>query len=225
MPTIEPAIGSRFSHARLLDAQHPERGKAEAFVAEVYQARFSARITEFMPHLLCFYQHEQLAAVVGLRCAARETLFCETYLGGAAESVIAEQVRAPVSRRQIVEMGNFAANDAGTGRRLILSLIPLLNEAGSRFVMFVATRQLRNAFARLGLQPISLGAADAQRLGAAAGQWGRYYDEQPQVMVGDLTRAPSWATAPSALDACAKAASTIRSNNPLLQSRLCVESR
>ena len=228
MLNLNGAIDRRFAHAELIDQTHPCRARAEAYVADVYRQRFDAEIGEFMPNLLCFYrQPGELAAVVGLRCAASSELFCEAYLGRAVESAIQPLIGEPVSRSQVIEMGNFAANDAGTARRLILSLIPLLAEAGGRFVMFVATRQLRNAFARLGLQPTTLGLAEADRLGAAAGRWGRYYDEQPQVMFGDLTRAPSWATQrldcqSEQADSDAEPAEPV---NPLLQSELCAEAR
>lgn len=228
MLNLNGAIDRRFAHAELIDQSHPHRARAEAYVAEVYRQRFDAELGEFMPNLLCFYrQPDELAAVVGLRCAASSELFCEAYLGRAVESAIQPLIAEPVTRSQVIEMGNFAANDAGTARRLILSLIPLLAEAGGRFVMFVATRQLRNAFARLGLQPTTLGLAQADRLGAAAGRWGRYYDEQPQVMFGDLRRAPSWATQTlaSAAQQAESAANPAPSINPLLQSELCVEGR
>lgn len=186
-----PSDDGAFVAAELVGPQHPDRAFAEQYVATVYRRRFEADVVEFMPFLLCFYRSSRaLAAVVGLRCAEHASLFCEQYLHAPVEQVLAEQMQEPTSRGHVVEMGNFAAADAGAGRRLILALIPLLHAAGTRFVLFVATRQLRNAFKRLGLSPISLGSARAERLGAAAGRWGRYYQEQPEVMFGDLRRAP-----------------------------------
>ena len=81
----------------------------------------------------------------------------------------------------------------------------VLHRAGVRWVLFAATRQLRNAFDRLRLATVVLADARSDRLQGDASQWGSYYDAQPQVLFGDIAsghaflhRAPA-APAPVAL--------------------------
>jgi hypothetical protein len=85
----------------------------------------------------------------------------------------------------------------GDARRLILGLTRGLHEAGQRWVLFTATRQLRNAFARMGLQPTSLGPARPTRLHASATDWGRYYDADPVLLCGDIAAGVAYLDAAS----------------------------
>lgn len=181
-----------FASAQWIEHEHPQRADAEAFVASVYRQRFGANLREFMPHLLAFRSTDgELQAVVGLRCGGRGALFLERYLQARVESRIGDDQGVAIERSQVVEIGNFAAGSPGAARELILALVPLLRDAGLRWVTFVATRQLRNAFARLGLLPRRLDSARAECMGADARDWGSYYSEQPEVLYGDLqTAAP-----------------------------------
>lgn len=184
---LPSAATSAFASAECQDADHPQRAATEAFIAAVYRRRFAAELRSFMPHLLAFRSPQgELCAAVGLRCGSEGPLFVEHYLDQPAEQRIASNRCLPVSRRQIVELGSFAATTPGAARALILTVIPLLHDAGMRWVMWVATRQLRNAFDRLGLATRSLGPAQAHRLGEAAADWGHYYDALPELLYGDL---------------------------------------
>ncbi len=198
MSSLPPSI-RLFSAVEWVGPNHPRRSEVEAFIRHVYAVRYGARLNELMPRLLVFDdQRRGTAAVVGLRCGGDGPLFIERYLGAPADLSIEQRCGHHVARRDIVEFGNFAACSPGAARELILSLIPLLQHAGLRFVTFVATRQLRNAFARLGLVPQHLSAADAACLGDDAAQWGRYYDARPEVVFGDIATlqrfepAPAW---------------------------------
>lgn len=209
MDTSRPTSKPVFQRAECIDARHPDRAEVEDFVARVYRQRFDARLSEFMPHLLAFRDGQgRLLAAVGLRCGGEGRLFVERYLQDDAESRLGAELGQRVARQQIVELGNFAAHDPGAARELILALIPLLRQAGMRWVMFVATRQLRNAFRRLGLAPRHLMVARGECLGEDAASWGRYYDEAPELLFGDLHRASDEAPASVAepsMDLCAVA--------------------
>ena len=72
-------------------------------------------------------------------------------------------------------------------RALIVHLTGTLHAAGLRWVVFAATRQLRNTFDRLHLRTVVLADARADRLDPAdTTDWGRYYAVQPKVVVGDI---------------------------------------
>lgn len=176
-----------FRHADCIDRAHPQRAEVEAFIQRIYAARFDARPPALMPHLLAFRDSDgTLIAAVGLRCAIEGPLFVERYLGAPVERVLAERLGHMPPRAEVVEIGNFAAATPGAARALILALIPLLRGAGLRWTLFAATRQLRNAFARLGLDPRFLCRAQAEALGSEGEAWGRYYETDPEVLFGDL---------------------------------------
>lgn len=176
-----------FANSALIGIDDPRRAETEAFIAQVYRARYGAELTRFLPHLLAF--HNDLAglqAAVGLRCGNAGPLFVEQYLDLPADAAIAQVIGAPVMRNQLVEVGNFGALTAGDARELILHLTCWLHSAGFRWVLFAATRQLRNAFDRLHLATVELADASAARLTDDHNQWGRYYDAQPKLMFGDI---------------------------------------
>lgn len=163
------------------------RAEAESFVADVYRERFGATLRGFMPWLLCFRdRHGALLAVVGLRPAENAPLFVEQYLDHTAEQAVAQALARPVDRDSMIEVGGLAARRAGDARRLILCLTRGLHEAGRRWVLFAATRQLRNAFDRLGLRTVALAPALRERLRDDGTDWGRYYDSQPVLVCGDV---------------------------------------
>lgn len=171
----------------MVDLDHPDRREVEAFIADIYRQRYGARLRHFLPQLLAYRDAGgELLAAVGLRCGIEGALFVENYLDCSAEVAIAGDNRTPVARNQLVEVGNFAARTPGDARALIINLTGVLHRAGLRWVLFAATRQLRNAFARLQLCPIVLADADASRLQGDASDWGSYYASRPQVVYGDI---------------------------------------
>ena len=99
--------------------------------------------------------------------------------------------RRPVPRRRgrrIVEVGHLAATRAGEGRRLILLLGPHLAAQRFEWVVGTVTRSCASLFLRIGITPLTLGAADPAALGDEAGHWGSYYEHRPLVLAGHLRR-------------------------------------
>jgi hypothetical protein len=172
----------------LAQANNPRRAGIEAFIGERFAAQHNARVRHFMPCLLALEDSSgQLRGALGLRCAASGPLFLERYLNRPAEQVIAEASGgAAPSRAQLVEVGNLAASSPGAARLLIVALTDLLVALGYHWVCFTGTLALLNSFQRLGLQPLPLGPATAESLGDEGADWGSYYDNQPQVMAGDI---------------------------------------
>ncbi len=176
-----------FSNGALIGIDDARRDETEAFIAQVYRARYGAELTRFLPDLLAFHNVAGgLQAAIGLRRGSEGPLFVEQYLDSSAETAIGTITGRPVMRDQMVEVGNFGALTAGDARELILHLTCWLHAAGFRWVLFAATRQLRNAFDRLHLATVELADASASRLTDDHNQWGRYYDAQPKLMFGDI---------------------------------------
>jgi hypothetical protein len=84
---------------------------------------------------------------------------------------------------------------------MIALLTERLHREGFEWVVFTGTTGLRNAFCRLGLCPLDIQAATADRLPEdARAAWGSYYDHAPRVLVGNIQegyRAMHFPTAPN----------------------------
>ncbi|HSV72006.1 MAG TPA: thermostable hemolysin [Methylibium sp.] len=160
------------------------RREVEDFIRGVYAEHYGARVPAFAPQLVSLRDGEQIVAAAGYRSAA-EPLFLERYLDRPVERLLAGVAGAP-SRGRIVEVGHLASRRAGEGRRLILRLAQHLGELRVQWVVSTLTEELRQVFARMGVQPVALGLADPARLGAEAADWGSYYDHRPLVLAGSL---------------------------------------
>ena len=91
------------------------------------------------------------------------------------------------------EVGNLAATSIGMARTLIPLLASHLHRLRYEWVVFTATRELRNTFARLGLRPLAVATAEPSRLADGGATWGSYYAMDPVLMAGRIShgvRAP-----------------------------------
>ncbi|UVM75096.1 MULTISPECIES: thermostable hemolysin [Pseudomonas] len=166
---------------------HPRRGEYEAFIQQRFRQVHGADIRHFMPELFGLDDPSgALCAVAGVRRAAQGALFLERYLDEPIEPLISAAADRPVDRAGIVEVGNLAASDTGSARLSIIAITYLLAMGGLEWVAFTGNIGLVNSFHRLGLKPVTLCSADPQRLGEERHLWGRYYDSQPWVHVGNI---------------------------------------
>lgn len=167
--------------------QAPDRGLEEQFVAAVFEQAWGAKVSGFLPWMCSLYQPGgQLEAALGLRPAASEALFCEQYLDEPLLAVPARLHGKVCGREDIMELGNLAASCAGRGALLYLLATQAAHRAGVRYLLFAANRAVRLSILRSGFTPLVVGPADPARLGERAGEWGRYYDGNPVVMLGDM---------------------------------------
>ncbi|MFY2762583.1 thermostable hemolysin [Arenimonas sp. MALMAid1274] len=182
-----PTGPSRFHSASRVPADHPARAEVEAFIARVYAERYGARLHSFLPDLVAYRDQDgALQAAVGLRRGTAGPLFVEQYLQVPAEQALRARLGRPVQRAELVEVGGFASRSPGDAREVIVQLTGLLHRAGVPWVLFAATRQLRNAFDRLRLATVVLAEARADCLRDDATDWGSYYEAQPQLLFGDI---------------------------------------
>lgn len=166
------------------DESAPRRRDLERFVASHYARCYDARVAAFLPTLLGLVRGEEVLGVVGARRAEPgTTLYLERYLDLPVEAVLSSRRGSPVVRTDLVEVGNLAGCEAGSGRALVTTLASWLHARGIPWAVFTGTTALRNAFARLGIEATDLGPADPARLGAEGAAWGRYYDTEPRVTV------------------------------------------
>lgn len=167
----------------LIQAGERERAALEVFISRVFARAYGARVNEFLPRLIGLRgQGARLMAALGMRSGASGALFLEQYLDAPVERLLSVRGGRSVTRAEIVELGNLAAEHPGSARRLILNLALCLHQAGFNWVVFTITPALVNSFQRLGLDLMFLGPARPERLAAEArANWGSYYDSGPMV--------------------------------------------
>ncbi|HEU0219299.1 MAG TPA: thermostable hemolysin [Gallionella sp.] len=181
-----PAIGlaERPFDVRFSQPDAADRAEVERFISDVFREAYGAEIKRFKPCLMSLRDHDnKLVAACGFRSAALEPLFLETYLDQPVEVVLAERVGFPVRRDDIVGVGNFSVVEPGMARYLITAINDHLHDTHNQWAVFTAVPVLRNAFIKMGLNPIILGDADKSRLPQKEQEeWGSYYAQKPQVM-------------------------------------------
>lgn len=171
------------------DPLDPRRAQVEAFIQAVYHQRYGARVTHFAPTLVALWDQGHITAAAGYRFGHSGPLFLERYLPAPAQQLLAPHNGTAPERARLVEVGHLAAGRAGDGRRLVLMLADHLLDQGGEWVVSTLTAELRQLFVRIGIAPLTLGAADPALLGEAAADWGSYYDHAPVVLAGHLPRA------------------------------------
>jgi hypothetical protein len=180
-----PLAAAPRSRFRLHRRDDEARFETEQFIRRVYRRHFAARLTHFMPVLVSRVVSGPPCAAAGYRSAV-EPLFLERYLPQPVEQMLAVVAGERIAREEIVEVGQFASQRAGEGRRLMVDLARHLVDAGFRWAVITATADLRRMFRHQGLSALPL--ADAQRrcVGDEAPLWGSYYRHAPKVLAGDL---------------------------------------
>jgi hypothetical protein len=172
--------------ARHAIAGSPRRAAAEAFIAEVFRQQHAAALRQFAPNLLLLERSGRIVAAAGWRAAADAPLFLEPYLDAPVEAAVSRAAGHAVARERIVEVGHLASAAPGGTVAVILALARHLERLGFEWVVFTATDELISIFQRLALPPLALAVADPRRLGAQAGDWGRYYERRPVVVAGRI---------------------------------------
>lgn len=203
-PTVEVPAAARATGSpafKLIEHVGADRASAEAFISQCFADNFGSRVEAFMPRLFSMRNRDgDICGAFGLRSASRN-LFLEQYLDTPIEKTIAARVGSKVERQAIVEVGHFSGTFPGAVRAMIALLTERLHREGFEWVVFTGTTGLRNAFCRLGLCPLDIQAATADRLPEdARAAWGSYYDHAPRVLVGNIQegyRAMHLPTAPN----------------------------
>lgn len=172
----------------LINQCDPVRPGAEQFVADRYRSSYGAQVTHFFPALMTLSCHGHLSAAAGLHPATPCPLYLERYLSAPVEQVLSEaNHNAQVKRGSVVEVGNLAASRRGTSHLLFLMFTLVLHEAGYEWIVFTATRALRNNLQKLDYPCMKLQSVDVSALPQAQlAEWGSYYATEPAVMAGRL---------------------------------------
>ena len=178
---------------RVISIHHcfrPERRRVEAYIEATYAEAFNGRIRAHYPTLMSVQDAEgEIHAAVGFRLAKDEPLFLERYLDDPVEVALSGGSDPVATRAEVAEIGSLASRSAGASLFLFMALARHLRQLGCEHAVATATRQLRRTFARVGFPTRRLTTADPSRLGPEAGDWGGYYDRDPEVLAGAIAPA------------------------------------
>ncbi len=189
--TLAPGEAEALPQCRhLIGREHPLRRQVEQFIAQRFFEVHAARISEFMPELIALFDAGgQILAAVGFRSADGEILFLEHYLDTPVEHAIAcHSTRALPQREGIVEIGNLASIDRGASRKLFAVLAGVLHARGYEWAVFTGCSSLHRMFKTLGIETVYLGRALQSRLPVDQQTWGGYYEDNPRVVAGKVSR-------------------------------------
>jgi hypothetical protein len=166
------------------------KNDVEQFIADRFKHHYQAEITHFLPYLLSTKKDDSFTAAMGFQPAGTVSpLFLEQYLISSIEDEISRVTKQSVERSKIAEVGNLTSVHRGTSQLLFILSIAILHEAGFEWSVFTATKQVQKLLARLGLVTIKLCEADPMELIDKLQSWGSYYQDKPNVMIGNLTDA------------------------------------
>ncbi len=174
---------------RLVSYQKREPGRAEVekHIAKCFERKHGAQVRAFMPMLLSLESKSgEILAAVGLRRAGAGKLFLEHYLDMPAECAIADLTGQSCRRESLVEVGNLAVASAGLSRYFFAILAKVLTDWGVHWLVCTSTKEVLNVFRRMNVRPYVISAADPECLPDGGVQWGTYYANNPQVVVGEL---------------------------------------
>jgi hypothetical protein len=175
-------------HLRLgeVNPDAADRPELEAFVGKAFERGHGATVTSFMPTLLSFRDAAgALRGVVGVRGAEPQPLYLEQYLDRPVERALESVTGRPVSRRQVVEIGNLAGGNCRAAMRIVALLPAYLLDRDYRWIVFTATRAVRGILQGFGAPLVELARADALSV-PGGDRWGSYYEKDPRVLAGYL---------------------------------------
>jgi len=158
---------------------------AVAVMGRKYLEAFGASpVPVFSQYFAAGREPDRLAAL-GYRRAGEGEVFLECYLDAPVEAAVSKAFGRRIARPAIVEIGNFAADNA----LVMLELWgAVANDLAGRSEIAVATltAPLRRIFTRIGVPFVALGPARPERLGDRAAEWGSYYLQDPEVCAGEI---------------------------------------
>jgi hypothetical protein len=163
------------------------RAAVENYVRERYQTFYQATVSNFCPWLVSLQCLGENSGAAGLRPAASTPLYLEQYLDVPVEQAMSAVTNTFIIRSAVVEVCNLVAQRSGASHLLFLLFTALLHEAGYEWIVFTATKALRNNLAKVGFPIHLIQEASPALLDPAVVQaWGNYYKTEPVVVAGRL---------------------------------------
>jgi len=174
---------------QLHDPSSSQRDNVEQYVAGRFYANYEAKVNSFLPYLLASSSTDNnLSAVIGFQPANNnQPLFLEQYLENNIESILSNRLGQDITRNKIVETGNLTSSRPGASQMLFILVAAILHQAGFEWVVFTATKQVKQLLEKLDLDVVAIGDANPEYLADKGQSWGSYYHDNPKIMTTSLT--------------------------------------
>ena len=163
------------------------RAELESRIRAGFGQHFQACIEGFMPELAVYRHSSGAEGVIGIRDAAAELLFLESYLDRPIEVAVRQCAGSNVRRGQIAEVGQFVVSDRDVVTDFFRDLVPFLQSQGFDWVCFTGTNRIRALLSRMGFEGLPVANATHDRIVYSADDWGTYYEHEPVVVIGKLS--------------------------------------
>ena len=175
----------------LVTQKSSQRVEVEQYIGCKFEASYGASLTDFLPLFLTLRCKNNLSASAGVSLgASTEKFFLEQYLDSPIETELQNKSREEVQRKQLAEIGNLVATTLGASRLMFIVLASILNQAGYEWMVFTAAKPLLRSLQKIGFETMAIADATPVRLdNSSNADWGRYYDNNPQVVAGRLSNA------------------------------------
>ena len=172
---------------QLIGPADPGRNSIENYIGERYQAFYQAKVSNFCPWLVSMQCLGKHTGAAGLRPASASALYLEQYLEVPIERAMSVALGTEISRSSIIEVCNLVAERKGASHLLFLLFTAALHQAGYEWIVFTATKALRNNLDKVGFPVHAIQVASPASLDPALVQdWGNYYRTEPVVVAGRL---------------------------------------
>ena len=167
-----------------LNNHHDQRPQVESFIKNIFKEHHAAQVSSFLPSLFAvFNDRDETQSALGIKNASQGNLYLEHYLDNTIEELLQSILSESVNRREIVEIGNLASQNSASCKALFAHITQHLQDQNVKWITCTGTATLRVVFKRLGIKAIAIHKADQNRLGDEQYAWGNYYQNDPQVML------------------------------------------
>lgn len=167
---------------------HPLWPQVTQQLTKRYEQAFDAHLGTFMPEFMTLLIDGHITSLCGFRNAGDEALFLEQYLDEQAEVILSQHFQVNIERSSVIEFGQLASFAQGNSPIHFFLMAEKLVEQGYEWCIFTATDPLHALMKRLGLTPVVIADASADRVPEAETIWGTYYQHKPRVMAGNLVQ-------------------------------------
>lgn len=169
---------------------HPLRAATETCLRAAYTRCHAGAPTTFPRDLFALTSshgtdHEEVLATAGLT-PGTAPLLSARYLPVPPAELIEGLTGEPVEPHELVEIGQLTAIQRGMAPALMVAMAAWLEHSPYRWGIATATAAVRQLLAEMGIAAHPLQPARAERLGAAAADYGRYYQADPWIVFGAI---------------------------------------
>ncbi len=169
---------------QILNAQHPQRPVTQDFIKSIFKTHHNANVSSFLPSLFTIFNEQGKAqSALGIKGASQGSLYLEQYLNDPIEHLLSSTLGEAVTRREVVEIGNLASQNSASCKALFAHVAQHLHQQKIKWITCTGTATLRVVFKHLGIKALAIHEADQNRLGDEQYSWGNYYQNDPQVML------------------------------------------